>query len=499
MLMTIRLAVLILMACLAAPGCKSRTFNSSKLRSSQDPSGRSPRFEELSPESPEWKRISVRDPKQEIRDPNYLKNLHQGIAYAFAPWFKKDREFASLPFREILRLQHARLISGESGGGTYVGATLPEHGIPSSHAVKPGRFRYEIHAGTPEEKNPHILTFQWRAKVPEGFSRRIVRLQDFYRSKPPALKAPEPPAGPNDPVLTVFTHPAALIDVRTLPRIDPARLKVWNEFYENWVSHHYPRLQDVPILIDGLVEMMEQIRKIPPTEKNRTRLLEALTQYLYLGIHSHPFEAGNFSLVMSQVNYILMHHSLSGISHENLDWLGLIESYDDFRPVFLKAVDRVNSGKLKALDEGARSRPPLNILAHISQRGDAVFLEKEVVEDQGGRGQIEGINVMPPLIDGLNVEYMGHIAKQGDSAWLPAGQFLGERGQWQGLEGLAFRVSGAAAPSFRITYQVRAGTFEWSGVCTNGQFCGTRSASKPLTGLRVWLDRSDAQSGENDR
>ena len=75
--------------------------------------------------------------------------------------------------------------------------------------------------------------------------------------------------------------------------------------------------------------------------------------------------------------------------------------------------------------------------------------------------------------DDLIVEYKGHIQNLGDTDWVQERTFMGT---W-----------GRSLAKYQINYLARLGESEWTSICRNGEFCGTRGQSKPITGLRIWI------------
>jgi hypothetical protein len=91
------------------------------------------------------------------------------------------------------------------------------------------------------------------------------------------------------------------------------------------------------------------------------------------------------------------------------------------------------------------------------------------------------------LPDGLNLEYKGHIQNQGDTDWTPSRIFMGSWGKSQALEGIMLRFIGSDVNNYDINYFARLGDAEWTTICRNGEFCGTRCQHKAITGLKIWV------------
>lgn len=449
------------------------------------------RFEETFPaKSEEWKRLSVRDPSLPVVSESYLLNLQQSVSQVFIPWLEGDASVATLPFMEMLRTQHARLINGSTASGRYDGATMIMHNL-GTQIVPAGRYRFEIYANDPNQRIP--MSFQIERKLTEGLSERIQNLRSFYLSQAEDLKDPEPDHQGPDKITHHFGRNAA-IEVLPLPGIPQERVKVWNMIYGGWATHYYVRLADTPTVLEAMGRALDKLRSIEPTPEALKKNFNTLERYLYLGIHAHPFESGNFSLIMSQVNYILWRHGYRGISHGSLDFYGVLERFEDFQRRFRRRINEVNPNQRLPLKKDSGTREvELNILAHVSWVGDLYFSEKAVIEDPHDREHaIEGLKIMPPDLPGdARLEYMAHISQAGDTEWKEAGAFLGTMGDCKAIEGLALRLVGDEAQEFEIFYQARLGIGTWTAIAKSGMFCGTRGANLPVTGLRVWLERRD--------
>ena len=177
---------------------------------------------------------------------------------------------------------------------------------------------------------------------------------------------------------------------------------------------------------------------------------------------------------------------MRGLSHSNLDWIGLSEQFAEFRLAF-QAQLKLENPNIKPDSKVTKASPQISMLAHLEDFGDAYFTEGALIENTGRRSGIEGLLIASAMPEQIQIEYMGHIARQGDTAWMPAGTYLGTWGQKRSLEGVAIRLSGAGAEKWDIVYQARAGEKEWLPSCSNGQFCGTRDQDKAITALRIQI------------
>jgi hypothetical protein len=480
LLFRIQLLVLISLVC----SCATRSPDAGQPNSGLNAISR---FEASFPvATDEWKRLCVRDPSLPIVNESYLKNLHASVTEVFSPWFEGDPSVTDLPYMEMLRTQHAHLISGNGSASTgrYDGATMIMHNL-GTQMVPAGRFRFEIYGNEPNQRIP--MSFQIERKLTEGLSDRIQSLRAFYNSQPEDAKDPEPDHDGPDKITHHIGRNAAL-EVLPLPGIPQERVKVWNMIYGGWATHYYVRLADTPIVLEAMGKALKKLRGLEPSKEQLKENFSTLERYLYLGIHAHPFESGNFSLIMSQVNYILWRHGYRGISHGSLDFYGVLERFEDFQRRFRKSVNAVNPQQRIPLKRDSRARElELNILAHVSWAGDLYFSQKAIVEDPNDREHsIEGLKIMPLDLPGdVRLEYMAHISNAGDTAWQEAGTFLGTTGECKAMEGLALRLVGDAAEGFDVFYQARLGVGTWTPIAKSGGYCGSKGEGLPVTGLRI--------------
>jgi hypothetical protein len=131
-------------------------------------------------------------------------------------------------------------------------------------------------------------------------------------------------------------------------------------------------------------------------------------------------------------------------------------------------------------------RTCLDVMVHVEGKGDVKAREGEILISHPNL-RIEGIQISS-IIPDLEIHYMAHVEKVGDTAWVREGQFVGSRGRSRRLEGIAVRLGGKAAINFDVKYFVQMRGVPMSPVCTNGEFAGTRAESRAVEGFAVWLE-----------
>ncbi len=448
-------------------------------------------FNNLTPENPEWREIATRDPNDPIIHPYYLQRLLRGIQEIFTPWLEEDESSPMnyLSFREVLKQQHLELVTGKDGGSPYLGFTRIEHGIPILEPIPPGQFRHEL---VNRNLSEHIMPYQIRSKLKkEEMSSRLQELIDAYIDNPAIDKMQESTEiMPQD----FYEGPHASLDVIQLPRLERLKFGVWNKIYSQYIAHHYPRHEDKEAILSAMkkvaADIKIQLKKIPLHKPDTVaHALSLIEEYLYLGAHAHPFESANFSIIMGQVNLMLSRFGLKGICPSNIDYIALSEQFPEFKIAFRKKLKAVNPHIIFFPIHTNRS-PFISILAHIGEEiGDHYFAEGELIENtkNAERKKIEGLMIIPTLPPGVTLEYQGHIQLEGFTPWIPARNFMGTHGQSKALEGVAFRLRGLQSYQYTIHYLVRLSDSEWIKICKNGEFCGTTTTGKPITGLKIWI------------
>jgi hypothetical protein len=324
-------------------------------------------YDSLTPESAEWIELSVRN----VSDPpllTYLIRLHRSIHEIFSPWFCGIIEsiYSHLPYIEILKQQHIALVIGHDGAPQYTGITSKEHGLNLNYVVPAGQFRHKL---VPLNNWSHNMTFRFICKFPEEISPRLQKLIREYINDSGEDKIREP-----SEILPIDFKGGAhcSIDVIRLPRID-CKISVWNKIYAHYITHHYPDHKDKDIILNTMSIIMTKIKQQYLEKEYRlAKVLLLLEEYLYIGIHSHPFESVNFSIIMAQFNFMLSRFGLRGIGPSNLDWIGVSEQFPEFQLSFRKKLAQ-NNPHIMGLPKTIQRSPLISILAHISDDGDQYF------------------------------------------------------------------------------------------------------------------------------
>ncbi len=103
--------------------------------------------------------------------------------------------------------------------------------------------------------------------------------------------------------------------------------------------------------------------------------------------------------------------------------------------------------------EPQAAQEPANVMAHIQSRGDVGTKFGEWLGEKGSQNWIEGFAITAP--DGIapsDLSYQAVLGRGWLSPWVDAGQYCGSRGMALPLLGLRIRLSGEAAEQFEISY-----------------------------------------------
>ena len=133
----------------------------------------------------------------------------------------------------------------------------------------------------------------------------------------------------------------------------------------------------------------------------------------------------------------------------------------------------------------------LQISAHISNRGDVVFIDTEWVGRLGHGMSIEALSVTP--LDQLavaDIEYKGLTGAGFESPWITNAELCGTRGMGIPLVGFAVRLKPqASAMGYACAYRgyFRSGAI--SEPAKNGELCRSPTPGDPLEGIELRITR----------
>jgi hypothetical protein len=129
----------------------------------------------------------------------------------------------------------------------------------------------------------------------------------------------------------------------------------------------------------------------------------------------------------------------------------------------------------------------VQITAHISNRGDVVFVETDWAGRLGRGLSIEAFSVVPlERISAADIEYKGLTGAGFESPWLSNGEACGTRGMGIPLVGFAVRLRPhAAAMGYRCLYRGSFRSGAISAAANDGELCRSETAGDPLEGIEL--------------
>jgi hypothetical protein len=106
-----------------------------------------------------------------------------------------------------------------------------------------------------------------------------------------------------------------------------------------------------------------------------------------------------------------------------------------------------------AATAAAAAAQPADMLAHIQARGDVGAAYGEWLGERGSNQWIEGFALNAPAgIDPADLSYQAVLGRGWLSPWLEAGEYCGSRGMALPLLGLRVRLNGEAAEHYEVSY-----------------------------------------------
>ena len=397
---------------------------------------------------PEWIRLNLKYPDDlscrlpRDREIAFLRNLHFGLTTVFKPWFEDgnlDSSTSTDSLTAILKRQHAATIYGNDGV-PYLGYSGPINGyrFVTLEFIQPGLFYYELDALSQEDPTVIFLLIGIEAVIPRHEqSKRLQSLRKRYHRTPNSVL---PFKGSCESLQNVrkgshtgiCTDPIHYIsdfyDVVRLPGVTLSH-EITNEGIGNVVRHSYPPQNEVPLMLNRMEVLMASVKHLYHEHYLRDRaaftanaalnaqLIELLEQYLYLGIHTHMFRLCNYSLVLSQVNFVLGCFGYRGVGPANLDYVGIFEQFEDFQSAFRRHLSHANDSKVVPTPPPGLTPPPqLTFTLTVPNLEDApdrrVFPEGRTVGFKA-RAPIEGLVVSSFMSQDIDVQMQ--MINAGDS------------------------------------------------------------------------------------
>ncbi|MBV9586875.1 MAG: hypothetical protein JO213_18530 [Alphaproteobacteria bacterium] len=129
----------------------------------------------------------------------------------------------------------------------------------------------------------------------------------------------------------------------------------------------------------------------------------------------------------------------------------------------------------------------VQVTAHISNRGDVVFIDTDWAGRLGRGMSIEAFSVVPlERLGAADIEYKGLTGAGFESPWLSNGEACGTRGMGIPLVGFAVRLKPqVAAMGYQCMYRGSFRSGAISGDVSDGELCRSETTADPLEGIEL--------------
>jgi len=233
-------------------------------------------------------------------DATYLANMIR-LARAFEARLLDKAPLAD--FTEFLREQHRMAILGQEPGTFYWpetnyrhdGYAIPANIVPAQSYA--GRYRSEV--GAPSDKYLHHEVL-----VAAEIREKILALTNNQTIKATSVGG----------VPFRFKHP----QVEGIPEEAGPRYSISGDK----IQFDYPAPKYIRLYLAEMAKSLEFIhQQLQSGAPDRELVLKALARYYHLVAVGHPFLRVNNSLVMAEVNVVLLQIGMNTVPHGDLDYL----------------------------------------------------------------------------------------------------------------------------------------------------------------------------------
>ena len=155
------------------------------------------------------------------------------------------------------------------------------------------------------------------------------------------------------------------------------------------------------------------------------------------------------------------------------------------------------------------SRPPdpsnafvVEYMVHLAREGDSEFILQPELAGYPDRLYVQGIQLRAASgSKPFGLRYRAHLGGSGDTPWyyMPSGgtavgPFCGTRGQSRQLQAIWIEVTGIAADDLDVYYSANLHQTGPTGWFRNGQMCGTIGESRAIHSIRVFVAERPIES-----
>jgi hypothetical protein len=279
------------------------------------------------PES--WIHTLVRDrlPVGGLEDPSfrrYVQTMNDATFRNFAPWF--DSSGTSVSFEEMLFEMHLTALFGPDDHAEAL-AVIRNRSLRDDQKLAALQKRFEPYTGRTIGAMDGL-----HSTLRPGF-RDAEKSSAMLRFPSEVIEATKAMHG-------IDLH--SLTTERRLP-IPGVPEKFWPTNVKSdpgmpvSIMHFYPTPDGMAAYRSAAGAKLVAIRA-EFDALDGDRLIDRIAEYYYVAGNAHFFPRVNNSMLMSQVNYLLLRKGMSGISHGYLDYVAACVPLETFKRVFAEAV-----------------------------------------------------------------------------------------------------------------------------------------------------------------
>lgn len=267
---------------------------------------------------------AVKWSKAEDYTRTYVKNVTNSVRQAFIPFFL-SKNLSLNGFKRMLQKQNELLILGDDPEKPYGGF---------------GGSGWEASLRKTMDNMGPELTSAERNQIVEDERNNVIMSAGRFRDAPVEIEMKDYIR--NYALRKVFEN---LAEPQLMIKNLPPEAAPKNDFktkQDSW-PHEYPDPQYIGLYLKNMHAIYLKI--VNCTGCSRLQIIDLLAEYYQVGINAHLFARGNHSLLMAQVNTILLSIGLNGLKHSSqyplnlrMDAAALIMNPDRFKDFFRQEV-----------------------------------------------------------------------------------------------------------------------------------------------------------------
>lgn len=151
----------------------------------------------------------------------------------------------------------------------------------------------------------------------------------------------------------------------------------------------------------------------------------------------------------------------------------------------------VSSDEAGAAYSLAAYGPPSDVdfvlYSHLQNIGQESTAPDQWTGTTGEKRRLEAFQVVPQgnWPSCLQLMYMAHVEKSGDTGWTAAPHKVGTEGKSLRIEGVAFKLVGACSNDYTVEYACHIQNQGDSALMRDGNYCGTRDQKRRLEAFKL--------------